>query len=98
MGKGFFMARKKYPIEQIIQHLRTVEIEVAKGSSVEDAIRKINIPIQSYYRWKKEYTGMDLSQAKKLKELEVENQRLRKIISDQSLDILILKEVSSGNF
>lgn len=92
------MARKKFTAEQIIQHLRTVEIEVAKGASVEDACRKIAVPFQSYYRWKKEYSGMDVSQAKKLKDLELENQRLRKIISDQTLDILILKEVSSGNF
>jgi len=92
------MARKKYKMEEIIQHLRTVEIEVAKGTSVEEAVRKIAVPIQSYYRWKKEYTGMDLSQAKRLKELEQETARLRKIVSDQALDILILKEVSSGNF
>jgi putative transposase len=92
------MARKKYKMEEIIQHLRTVEIEVAKGTSVEEAVRKIAVPIQSYYRWKKEYSGMDLSQAKRLKELEQETARLRKIVSDQALDILILKEVSSGNF
>jgi putative transposase len=92
------MARKKYKMEEIIQHLRTVEIEVAKGSSVEEAVRKVAIPVQSYYRWKKEYSGMDLSQAKRLKELEQETARLRKIVSDQALDILILKEVSSGNF
>jgi len=85
-------------MEEIIQHLRTVEIEVAKGTSVEEAVRKIAVPIQSYYRWKKEYSGMDLSQAKRLKELEQETARLRKIVSDQALDILILKEVSSGNF
>jgi transposase len=92
------MARRKYKTEEIIQHLRTVEIEVAKGASVEDAVRKIDVPIQSYYRWKKEYSGMDLSQAKRLKELEQEATRLRKIVSDQALDILILKEVSKGNF
>lgn len=92
------MARKKYKMEEIIQHLRTVEIEVAKGTSVEEAVRKIAVPIQSYYRWKKEYSGMDLSQARRLKELEQETARLRKIVSDQALDILILKEVSSGNF
>ena len=92
------MARKKYSVEQIIQHLRTVEIEVAKGSLVEDAVRKIAVPIQTFYRWKKEYSGMDLSQAKRLKDLEQEAARLRKIVSDQALDILILKEVSSGNF
>lgn len=92
------MARQKYSVEQIIQHLRTVEIEVAKGSTIEDAVRKIAVPIQSFYRWKKEYSGMDISQAKRLKDLEQEAARLRKIVSDQALDILILKEVSSGNF
>lgn len=59
------MARKKYTTEQIIQHLRTIEIEAGKGMTIEDAVRKHDIPIQSYYRWKKEYAGMDLSQAKK---------------------------------
>lgn len=92
------MARKKFTTEQIIQHLRTVELELAKGSSVEEACRKIGVPFQSYYRWKKEYSGMDISQAKRLKELEQEAARLRKIVSDQALDILILKEVSRGNF
>lgn len=92
------MARKKYSTEQIIQHLRTVEIEVAKGTSVEEAARKIDVPIQSYYRWKKEYSGMDLSQARRLKELEQENARLKKIVADQAIDNLILKEVAKGNF
>ena len=92
------MARRKFTVEQIIQSLRTIEIEVAKGTTIEEAARKIDIPIQSYYRWKKEYSGMDLSQAKRLKELEQEATRLRKIVSDQALDILILKEVSKGNF
>lgn len=92
------MARKKYTTEQIIQHLRTIEVEVGKGMTVEDAVRKYDIPIQSYYRWKKEYSGMDLSQAKKLKELEIENQRLKKLVADLSIDNQILKEVSKGNF
>ena len=92
------MARKKYSTEQIIQHLRTVEIEVAKGTTIEEAVRKIAIPIQSYYRWKREYSGMDLSQAKKLKDLEAENARLKKIVADLSIDNSILKEVASGNF
>lgn len=92
------MPRKKYTTEQIIQHLRTIEIEAGKGMTIEDAVRKHDIPIQSYYRWKKEYAGMDLSQAKKLKELEIENQRLKKLVADLSIDNQILKEVSKGNF
>lgn len=92
------MARKKYSVEQIIQHLRTVEIEVGKGSTVEEAVRKIAVPIQTFYRWKKEYSGMDLSQAKRLKELEQENIRLKRLVADQALDMAILKEVASGNF
>ena len=92
------MARKKYSVEQIIQHLRTVEIEAGKGSTIDEAVRKIGVPIQTFYRWKKEYSGMDLSQAKRLKELELENARLKKLVADQALDMAILKEVSSGNF
>ena len=93
-----FMARKKYTTEQIIQHLRTIEIEAGKGMTIEDAVRKYGIPIQSYYRWKKDYSGMDLSQAKKLKELEVEKQKKKKLVADLSIDNQILKEVSKGNF
>ena len=93
-----FMARKKYTTEQIIQHLRTIEIEAGKGMTIEDAVRKYGIPIQSYYRWKKDYSGMDLSQAKKLKELEVEKKKKKKLVADLSIDNQILKEVSKGNF
>jgi putative transposase len=92
------MARQKFSVEQIIQHLRTMEIEIANDLTVEEAARKIGIPIQSYYRWKKEYSGMDLSQARRLKELESENGRLKKLVADLSLDNQILKEVSKGNF
>lgn len=92
------MARKKYKVEQIIQHLRTVEIEAGKGLTIEEAVRKIGVPIQTFYRWKKEYSGMDISQAKRLKDLEQENARLKKLVADQALDMAILKEVASGNF
>lgn len=92
------MARKKYPVEDIIKHLRTVEIELSRGQSVEEACRKIGVPYQNYYRWKKEYGGMHLDQVRRLKEVELENQRLRKLVSDLSIDNLILKEVSSKNF
>ena len=92
------MARKKYPVEDIIKYLRTVEIELSRGHSVEEACRKIGVPYQNYYRWKKEYGGMQLDQVRRLKEIELENQRLRKLVSDLSIDNLILKEVSSKNF
>lgn len=92
------MARKNYSVEDIIKHLRTIEIESGRGVSIEDACRKIAVPVQNYYRWKKEYGGMQIDQAKRLREIEVENQRLRKLVSDLSLDNMILKEISSKNF
>lgn len=92
------MARRTYQVDDIIKHLRTVEIETARGLSVEDACRKIGVPHQSYYRWKKEYGGMQLDQVKRLKEIELENQRLRKLVSDLSIDNLILKEISAKNY
>jgi putative transposase len=92
------MARKNYPVEEIIKYLRTVEIETGRGISIEDACRKSGIAHQNYYRWKKEYGGMQVDQAKRLKEIELENQRLRRLVSDLSIDNLILKEISSKNF
>ena len=92
------MARKRYTAEQIINHLREVEILVSQGSTVRDAIRQIGVSEQTYYRWRKEYGGMDVQQAHRLKELEKENRRLKRIVADQALDISILKEVSRGNF
>jgi transposase len=92
------MARKKHKAEEIIQHLRTVEIEQAKGTSLEEASRKVGVSYQTLIRWRKEYGGLDLQQAKRLKELEAENSRLKRVVADQVLDISILKEVSRGNF
>jgi putative transposase len=92
------MAKKRYTAEQIINHLRKAEILVSQGKSVRDAARQIGISEQTYYRWRKEYGGMDVSQARRLKELETENQRLKKLVADQALDIEILKEVNRGNF
>jgi len=92
------MAKKRYKVEEIIQHLRTVEIERAKGTSLEQAAKQIGVTPTTLARWKAEYGGVRLDQAKRLKELERENSRLRKIVSEQSLDILILKEVTKGNF
>lgn len=92
------MPKKRHTAEEIIQHLRTVEIERVKGASLEEAAKKVGVTPTTLARWKAEFGGLRVDQAKHLKELERENSRLRKIVSDQSLDILILKEVSKGNF
>jgi transcriptional regulator with XRE-family HTH domain len=92
------MSRKRYTPEEIIQRLRTAEIEQGKGASQEEAARKIGVTPVTLSRWKAEFGGLRVDQAKRLKELEQEAARLRKIVSDQALDILILKEVSKGNF
>ena len=91
------MPRMRHTPEEIIQHLRTVEIERVKGTSLEQTARKIGVTPTTLARWKAEFGGLRVDQAKRLKQLEQENTRLRKIVSDQSLDILILKEVSKGN-
>ena len=92
------MARKRFGAEEIIQILRTVEIEQAKGMSLEEAAKKVGITSVTISRWKKEYGGLRVDQAKRLKELEQENNRLKKIVADLSIDNQILKEVSKGNF
>ena len=92
------MSRKRYSTEQIIQKLRQAEIELAKGRSVGEVAKQLGITDQTYYRWRKEYGGLRVDQAKRLKQLEQENSRLKKIVADLSLDNSILKEVSSGNF
>ena len=92
------MARKKYTAEQIITKLREAEIELGKGLNTPEVCKKLGIAVQTYYRWRKEYGGLRVDQAKRLKQLEQENNRLKKIVADLSLDNSILKEVSSGNF
>jgi len=92
------MARKRFTAEQIINHLRGAEILISQGKSIREVARQIGISEQTYYRWRKEYGSMDVSQARRLKELEQENQRLKKLVADQALDIQILKEVNRGNF
>jgi transposase-like protein len=92
------MVRKTYTPEQIINRLREVEILLNQGANVSEASRKIGVTEQTYYRWRKEYGGMRIEQAKRLKDLEKENARLKKLVADISLDNAILKEVAEGNF
>lgn len=92
------MARRKYAPEEIIQHLRTVEIEESKGTTHEEAARKVGVTPQTIARWRKEFGGLRVDQAKRLKELEQENGRLKRIVADLSVDNSILKEVARGNF
>ena len=90
------MAKKRYSPEQIIRKLRESEVLIAKGQTAQEAARKIGITEQTYYRWRKEYGGMRTNHVRRLKELEKENARLKKLVADQALDIQILKEVVSG--
>lgn len=92
------MGRKHFKAEEIIQHLRTVELEVGKGLKLEEACKKIGVTPQTVIRWRKEYGGLRVDQAKRLKELESENSRLKKIVANQAVENSILKEVASGNF
>ncbi len=92
------MARKRYTVEQIIAKLREAEVELAKGAKTPEACRKLGISENTYYRWRKEYGGLRVDQARRLKELEGENARLKKLLAETMLDNSILKEASSGNF
>ena len=92
------MARKKFSAEQIILKLREAEVEIAKGRPITEIVRQLEITEQTYYRWRKEYGGMKVDQAKRLKTLEAENARLKRLVADLTLDNQILKEVSRGNF
>lgn len=91
------MARKKYTPEDIIRMLREAEVELANGQATAAVLKKLAITANTYYRWRKEYGGLKVDQAKRLKDLERENFRLKKIVADQQLDMAILKEAASGN-
>jgi putative transposase len=91
------MVRRSFAPEQIINKLREAEVLLSQGSTVAQASRKIGLTEQTYYRWRKEYGGMRLEQAKRLKELEKENSRLKRLVADLSLDNAILKEAARGN-
>ena len=92
------MAKKTFTPEQIINKLREAEIHINQGISISEASRKIGITQQTYYRWRKEYGGLRIEQAKRLKSLEKENARLKKLVADLSLDNAILKEAAEGNY
>ena len=92
------MARRKRSPEEIIGKLREAEVLLAQGKKVAEACRAIGVTEQTYYRWRNEYGGLKVDQARRLKDLERENARLRKAVSDLTLDKMILKEAASGNF
>jgi len=92
------MVKKSHSPVQIINKLREAEILLNQGANVGEACRKIGVTEQTYYRWRKEYGGMRVEQTKRLKDLEKENARLKKLVADISLDNAILKEVAEGNF
>ena len=92
------MLFKKHKPEEIIGKLREVEIVLAQGASTAEACRRIGVSEQTYYRWRKEYGGLKTDQARRMKDLEKENARLRRAISDLTLDKLILQEAAKGNF
>ena len=92
------MTVRREKAEDIVMKLRQVEVLQGQGKSVSDAVRHIGVTVQTYYRWRREYGGMNRDQAKRLKELETENARLRRAVSDLTLDKLILKEAARGNY
>jgi len=92
------MPRKRFTAEQIIQNLREAEVLLAQGQTIAQVCKKIGITDQTYYRWRKEYGGIRTDQAKRLKDLEKENDRLKRLLADAELDKAILREAASGNF
>ena len=91
------MARKRFTAEQIITHLRQVEVLLSQGKTIGEACRQLSIAEQTFYRWRREYGGMEVEQLRHLKDLEQENARLKRVVADQALDIAILKEAGRGN-
>ena len=92
------MPSKRHSPEQIISKLREAEVLISQGATIPQAAKQIGVTEQTFYRWRAKYGGMKIDQAKRLKELEAENARLKKIVADQALDLSILKEAVSGNF
>jgi putative transposase len=92
------MKRNRFTVEQIIRKLREAEVHLSQGKSVKLVSRELGITEQTYYRWRKEYGGMKVSQARRLKELEQENARLKRAVADLTLDKLMLREALEGNY
>ena len=92
------MARKGFSVEQIINHLREVDVLLAQGRTVGEVFRRIGVSEQSYYRWRREYGGLKVGQARRLKDLEAENARLKRAVAELTLDKLILKKTGEGNW
>ena len=92
------MPRKRFSVEQIINHLREADVLLAQGRTVGEVCRQIGMSEQTYYRWRKEYGGLKVDQAKRLKDLETENARLKRAVAELTLDKLILKEAAEGNW
>lgn len=92
------MPRKRHKPEEIVAKLRQVDVMMAQGHSVADAVRSIGVSDVTYHRWRSEFGGMGSDQVRRMKDLEVENQRLRKAVSDLTLDKLILQEAAKGNY
>ena len=92
------MAKKRFQAEQIIGKLREAEVDLAQGKRAPDVCKKLGVTEQTYYRWRKEYGGLKVDQARRLKDLEKENGRLKKLLAEAELDKAILREAASGNF
>jgi transposase-like protein len=92
------MPMKRYKAEQIVNLLRQIEVEIANGKTTPQACKEAEITQQTYYRWRKEFGGLKLDQAKRMKELERENAKLKRLVAELSLEKQILKDVASGNF
>ena len=92
------MPRKRFTTEQIISKLREAEVELSRGKKIPQICKQLGVSEQTYYRWRKEYGGLRMDQAKKLRALEKENARLKKLVADMALDNDILREAASGNF
>ncbi len=96
--QGVEMAKKHHEPEEIVAKLRQVEVLVGQGQTVAEGVRAIGVTEATYYRWRAEYGGLKLDQVRRLKQLEQENNRLRRAVSDLTLEKLVLKETASGNF
>jgi transposase-like protein len=97
LERSIGMPKKRFSAEQIVVLLRQIEVAMGAGKSAQLACREAGISEQSFYRWRKEYGGLDLDQARKMKELEKENVRLKRLVADLSLEKQVLKDIASGN-